>query len=105
MRSHRGFLHVSYQLLFLCYVHTPAVLLQGIYSYFTCIIIKPQLHTRTKIIPVLGRREAEPGRWEWGRGTDPTANNNSLHFIYSPFHPQLSKTLCRHLIKLPNILM
>lgn len=84
MRSHRGFLRVSYRLLFLCYAHTPAVLLQGIYSYFTCIIITPQLHTRTEIITVLGRGGnggAGPGRWERGRGKDPTTNNNSLRFI------------------------
>lgn len=78
MRSHCGFLRVSYRLLFLCYAHTPAVLWQGIYSYFTCIIIKPQLHTRTKIITV-------PGRWERGRGADPTTTNNSLHLYIAPF--------------------
>lgn len=55
------FPYVSYRLLFLCNAHTPAVLLQGIYSYFTCIIIKPQLHTHTEIIPVPGCRGVGPG--------------------------------------------
>lgn len=71
MRSHCGFLRVSYRLLFLCYAHTPAMLLQGIYSYFTCIIIKPQLHTRTKIITVLGHEGSRAGAVGAGLGCGP----------------------------------
>lgn len=95
MRSHRGFLRVSYRLLFLCYAHTPTVFLQGIYSYFTCIIIKtttPHTHKNNHGAGTRGQRGsgagamgAGPGVRTWG--TDPTANNNSLRFIYSPFHP------------------